>query len=163
MPILRHRLFSSCAFCLFVSAAVLAVGGPSAGASNVPKTGAVDVTGYGRVTPQGSSPPVTVEVNRHQAVAIRRALRTLVTLRPSNCHENASAFAITFSQPKGSHRSSALVTEDDCPTPGVVTISERGKLVQTLKESCSMRAAVLAVLPNGKAEGTRQDRNSCSS
>jgi hypothetical protein len=107
--------------------------------------------------------PVTVEADAHQAAAIRRALGTLVALKPLGCHENPIVFTVTFMQRKGAYRINALVTDTDCPTPGVVTISEHGKAALTLKESCSMRAAVLSVLPSGHARGTRRDRNGCSS
>jgi hypothetical protein len=107
--------------------------------------------------------PVTVEADAQQAAEIRRALGTLVAFKPPGCHENPNVFTIAFLRRKGSHRINALVTDADCPTPGVVTISEHGKVVLTLKESCAMRAAVLSVLPSGQARGTRRDRNGCSS
>ena len=172
---IRRRLLASCAFLIFLPALLLAAGVPSVDASIVPngvptvdspivpKVGAVEVTGYGRVALIGSSQPVTIKANAHQAAAIRRALRTLVAVGPTVCFASGNAFTITFLVRKGSQTTPLLAAEDDCPTPGVVTISEHGEVIQTLRESCSMRAAVLTVLPHGQAKGTRQDRRSCSS
>lgn len=175
MTAIRRRLLASCAFLIFLPALLLAAGVPSVDASIVPngvptvdspivpKVGAVEVTGYGRVALIGSSQPVTIKANAHQAAAIRRALRTLVAVGPTVCFASGNAFTITFLVRKGSQTTPLLAAEDDCPTPGVVTISEHGEVIQTLRESCSMRAAVLTVLPHGQAKGTRQDRRSCSS
>lgn len=176
MAAVRRRLLASCAFLIFVPALLLAAGVPSVEASImpngvgtvdlpiVPKVGAVEVTGYGRVVPVGSFQPVTVVANAHQAAAIRRALRTLVAVGPpTSCQASGHAFTITFLPRKDSHATTAIAAEYDCPIPGVVTISEHGEVVQTLQESCSVRAAVLTALPHERAKGTRQDRNNCSS
>jgi hypothetical protein len=85
-----------------------------------------------------------------------------VTLKPATCHENATAFTITFLR-NGSRQIAALVSARVCPTPGVVTLSEPGKTIQAFRETCAIRASVLAVLPNAKDAGTRKYRGNCPS
>jgi hypothetical protein len=57
-----------------------------------------------------------------------------------------------------------VVTEDDWPSPGVVSVTIVGKTTQhlNLKEDCALRSAVIASLPKGRAEGTRRDKHPCS-
>ena len=53
-----------------------------------------------------------------------------------------------------------VATEDDCPTPGVVSINIYGKTTQhlNLQEDCALRAAVIASLPRGRAEEASETR-----
>jgi predicted transcriptional regulator len=79
------------------------------------------------------------------------------------CMENPESFSIIVLDGKGAHRRAWTANETDCPTPGVVTVFEHGRVIHSLKEGCSLRAVILTVLPQGKAEGTRRDPNSCTS
>jgi hypothetical protein len=120
------------------------------------------VTGYGRLTlydkPQK---PVTVTVHGRKAAAIRVALEGLREAAPSFCMENITAFRITF-QPGSGGAAGFVASESDCPTPGVVSITYRGaKAPLTFQETCALRKAVVAVLPRGRAEGTRRDGSGC--
>jgi hypothetical protein len=162
---IRHQMATCCALLLAVLVIVLLPEIPATAAVGVPKTGTVEVTGYGRVTLLGSSQPSTVKANGHQATAIRQVLSTLKVLpsRAPVCMENPEAFSITFLASEGTHRPTWVATETDCPAPGIVTISEHGTVAYSLKESCSLRVLILTLLPRGKAEGTRRDQNSCSS
>jgi hypothetical protein len=157
----RRRITTTSEIVCAVSALLLSINTPSAATNFVPKSGVVEVTGYGRVTEAASSEPITVQATRRQAATIRRVLSTLATTGPSDCVDTLQAFSITFLPYKGAHDPEALVTENDCP--GVVTVVRHGKAVETLKERCSLRSEVLAILPRWKAEGTRQDRDGCSS
>jgi hypothetical protein len=104
---------------------------------------------------------VTVVVKGRRAAAIRSALTGLsATSSLPDCMETVGAFRISFRAHQGG-RATYVATEEDCPTPGVVTISVDGKTTQHLKEDCALRAAVIASLPRGRAEGTRRDQNRC--
>jgi hypothetical protein len=146
---------------LMLSALMLSAPSASAASGIVLKDGVVEVTGFVRVTLQGSFQPVTHLATGRQAAAIRKALGPLVSATPSVCMESPEGFSIGFLAHKGARHPTVLVTENDCPTPGVLSVTEDGKPVETLKESCALRAAVIAVLPRGRAEGTRGDSNSC--
>jgi len=135
-----------------------------AAAQVVPSGGVVDVTGFSHVTPYGSFGPVTVVVKGKRAAAIRSALAGLpATSSLPDCVETVDAFTISFRTHQG-ERPTYVATEDDCPTPGVVSINIYGKTTQhlNLQEDCALRAAVIASLPRGRAEGTRRDENRCS-
>lgn len=135
-----------------------------ADAQVVPSGGVVHVTGYSQVTDYGSFGPVTVVVKGKRAAAIRSALAGLsATSSLPDCVETVDAFTISFRTHQGG-RPTYVATEDDCPSPGVVSVSIYEKTTQhlNLQEDCTLRAAVIAALPRGRAEGTRQDKHRCS-
>jgi len=135
-----------------------------AAAQVVPSGGVVDVTGYGQVTPYGSFGPVTVVVKGESAAAIRSALAGLSASSSSpDCVETLDAFTISFRTHLGG-RPTYVATEDDCPSPGVVSVSIVGKTTQhlNLEEDCALRAAVMASFSSGRAQGTRRDKEPCS-
>ena len=136
-----------------------------AAAQVAPAGGVVEVTGYRQLTlDDGSLGPVTVVVKGKRAAAIRSALAGLsATSSLPDCMETVDAFTISFRTHQGG-RPTYVATEDDCPTPGVVSISIYGKTTQhlNLQEDCTLRAAVIAALPRGRAEGTTQDKHRCS-
>jgi len=136
-----------------------------AAAQVAPAGGVVEVTGYRQLTlDDGSLGPVTVVVKGKRAAAIRSALAGLsATSSLPDCMETVDAFTISFRTHQGG-RPTYVATEDDCPTPGVVSISIYGKTTQhlNLQEDCTLRAAVIAALPRGRAEGTKQDKHRCS-
>jgi hypothetical protein len=75
--------------------------------------------------------------------------------------ENINAFTITF-LPGSGGGAGFVATETNCPTPGVVDITYRGaKAPLAFQETCSLRRAVLAALPKGRAQGTRKDASGC--
>jgi hypothetical protein len=158
----RHRLVGRIALLVGLTTLMMSGATQGAGASVVPKSGIIEVTGFDNVAGSGSSGPVTVTVNHHQAAVIRKALVTLAVTSPADCHALGEAFAITFLPHKGAAPTFVAV-EDDCPSPGVVSITKNGRTIQTLRENCSLRAAVLAALTRGRAEGTRGDERGCSS
>jgi hypothetical protein len=159
----RPTVGATCSVVLFVSCAILALtGGPAAAGVPAPG-GTFSVTGYGRLTlydkPQK---PVTVTANGRQAAAIRAALKGLLMTTPSFCMENVNEFTITF-RPGPGDGVGFVATEGDCPSPGVVTVTYRGaKAPLVYRETCSLRKAVLAALPKGRAEGTRKDASRCA-
>jgi len=128
-----------------------------------PAGGVVEVTGYRQLTlDDGSLGPVTVVVKGKRAAAIRSALAGLsATSTLPDCMETVDAFKISFLNHQGG-RPTYVATEDDCPTPGIVSISVDGKTTQNLEEDCALRAAVIASLPRGRAEGTERDPRRCS-
>jgi hypothetical protein len=76
--------------------------------------------------------------------------------------ENISEFTIKF-QPTEGQGVGFVATEEDCPTPGVVSITYKGaKAPLAFRETCSLRKAVLAALPKGRAEATRRDPSRCA-
>jgi hypothetical protein len=132
-------------------------------AAGVPAPGGTfGVTGYGRLTLyDGPQKPVAVTVNGHKASAIRSALKGLPATTPSFCMENISEFTIKF-QPGSGGGVPFVASEDDCPTPGVVSITYQGaKAPLVFRETCSLRKAVLAALPKGRAEATRRAPSRC--
>lgn len=141
--------------------------GMTATSTTVPKAvsagGVVEVTGYRKLTlDDGSLGPVTVIVKGRSAEAIRSAIAGLTPIRSlRGCMETVSAFKINFLTHRGG-RPTAVATEEDCPTPGVVILSLKGKTKQYLEEDCALRAAIISSLPRGQAEGTKRDRNPCS-
>jgi hypothetical protein len=130
-------------------------------AQGPPSEGIVEVTGYQHLSYLGSVGPVTVVVGGRRAAAIRSALRGLSTTSPGECMESLVAFKVSVATREGA-RPSYAATEQDCPTPGVVSISVDGKNIEQLREDCSLHAAVIAALPRGRADGTRRDKNRCS-
>jgi len=134
----------------------------SVAAQVAPPGGILEVTGYRQLTYGGSLGPVTVIVKGKKAAAIRSALAGLsaTSSRPV-CMETVDAFTISVLTQQGG-RPKYVATEEDCPTPGVVSISVDGKTTQHLREDCALRAAVIASLPRGRAEGTRRDESRCT-
>ncbi|MGO8823817.1 MAG: hypothetical protein ACLQU9_01090 [Acidimicrobiales bacterium] len=128
-----------------------------------PAGGVVEVTGYRQITlDDGSLGPVTVVVKGKRAAAIRSALSGLsATSSLPDCMETVDAFKITLLTHQGG-RPTYVATEDDCPTPGIVSIRVNGKTARNFREDCALRAAVIAALPRGRAEGTRRDEHHCS-
>jgi hypothetical protein len=133
------------------------------GASAPPKAGVVEVTGYKHVGLYGNAGPVVAVVTGSKAAAIRTALAGLSTSSSiPDCMESVLAFKVSFLSHMGA-RPAYVATEQDCPTPGLIFIRVDGRNTQQLTEDCLLRAAVIAALPRGQAEGTRRDENRCSS
>jgi hypothetical protein len=128
-----------------------------------PAVGVVEVTGYRQLTlDDGSLGPVTVVVKGKRAAAIRSALAGLsATTSLPDCMETVDAFKISFLTHRGG-RPKYVATEDDCPTPGIVSINVDGKTRGNLEEDCALRATVITSLPRGRAEGTERDEHRCS-
>jgi hypothetical protein len=158
----RHRLVGWIA--ALVGLTILSIAGATqgAGAIVVPKSDTVEVTGFGSVSASGSTGPVTVTLSHHQAAAVTKALAALTVTTAGVCHGFLNAFVVRFLPYKGA-RPTLVATEEDCPSPGVVSVTKHGRTIQTLRENCSLRAQVLAALPRGGAEGTRGDKRACSS
>jgi hypothetical protein len=134
----------------------------AAAATSEPRGGIVQVTGYSSVRPSGSVGPVAAVVTGRKAAAIRSALAGLRTTSSSpSCQESMTSFRISV-LPRWGGRPTWVATESDCPTPGLVVISVDGMPMPALSEDCSLRAAVVAALSPGKAEGTRHDKARCS-
>jgi hypothetical protein len=134
----------------------------AAAAPSAPSGSVVEVTGYSSIRPIGSEGPVTVVVAGSKAVAIRSALAGLTKSSSSpSCVETMTSFRISV-LPRRGGRPIWTAIESDCPTPGLVVISVSGTPMPALSEDCDLRAAVIAALPPGKAEGTRHDKAPCS-
>ena len=130
----------------------------AAAAPSEPRGGVVEVTGYSSIRPIGSLGPVTVVVTASKAAAIRYALAGLTKSSSSpSCMESMTNFRISV-LPRRGGRPIWVATESDCPTPGLVVISVNGTPMPAPSEDCALRAAVIAALPPGKAEGTRHDK-----
>jgi hypothetical protein len=134
----------------------------AAAAPSEPRDGVVQVTGYNSIRPIGSLGPVTVVVTGSKAAAIRSALAGLTKSSSSPiCMESMTSFRISV-RPRRGGRPIWVATGSDCPTPGLVVISVNGTPMPALSEDCALRAAVIAALPPGRAEGTRHDKAPCS-
>ena len=120
-------------------------------------TPVVQVIGYRTVSPQGSSGGVAVYPNSQESVAVVHALADLhITKVRSECHEGTNAFSVRFLPRKGSVPT-LTASEYDCPSPGVVVVTETSGTYY-FREDCALYDAVVAALPQGRADGTRHDR-----
>jgi hypothetical protein len=141
------------------AAVVLSAGlvlGSWTGAGAAPRTGTptgpVRVIGFARGTPgRGGISPVTVTVRGRAAARIRAAVASLPPGRPAVCMGNWPGFELRWS----SGHSTVQVEEWVCPTPGVVTV-RRGPSSSVRPATCALARAVVAVLPRGRARGSRE-------
>ncbi len=145
---------------------VLGLGLISAGAGSAapPKVeaGVMYLTGYAQVGPSGSSGRLTTVVRGQREDAIRAALSQLVRYPTTAiCEETEDLFAITFSS-KWTNHPSYMAIGEACPTPGVVIIGIPDRSLVVDKLGCALRKAILAALPSGRAEGSRQGLGGCS-
>lgn len=119
-----------------------------------PLRGIVEVTGFSKVSIFGSSGPITVRLDNTQTRALRAVLNAL-PLAPSasGCHEDALLYRITFRPRAGA----ALSFEaDGWACPRVVVVTEHGRNMTPLSDAgCSLGRAVVDVLPQHAAKGTR--------
>jgi hypothetical protein len=155
-----QRLLGRCVLLLTFTISLATLAQPNI-AQGAPSEGIVEVTGYQHLSYGRSVGPVTVVVSSRKAAAIRSALAALSATSPGECMESLVAFKVSIAAREGV-LPTYVATEQDCPTPGVVSISVDGKATQQLREDCSLRAAVIAALPQGRAEGTRRDKSRCS-
>ena len=142
-------------------------------ASPAPVGGTIRVTGFDRISlALGSSGAVTVEVRSKKEQAILSALDGLSPAARGTCVDTSTAFSLSFTDVR-THKP-WVVTEDPCPTPGLVQISAGGVLLrrQIIKggesagqfnEDCRLAKAVLAALPRHGTAGTREDLRNCIS
>ncbi len=129
-----------------------------AGAAGLPRGGVIEVTGYKLVAVVDSSGPVTAEAKGEEAKAIRIALSNLPTIATLPlCVDEPDPFTVGFEPHAGENeRSTYSAIAGGCPTPGVVIIRSGKSRPTILKEDCALERAVLAVLPTGRAKGTRR-------
>ena len=136
---------------------LVVLGSQGGDANTVPRDdGLVQVVGYRQVGLTGSEGPVTAEVGGSKAAAILAAYARLAPSKSGPfCVEALNAFSIRVFPPRGA-RPLLTATEYDCPSPGVVRV-DRGSVIQDFRADCIFRHAVVAALPSGRAEGTRDD------
>jgi hypothetical protein len=131
------------------------------------------VTGFDKVTWLGSRGPVTVAVRGKKEVAILHALKGLTPGPLGTCADTSTAFSISFVVVR-THQP-FVVTEDPCPSPGIVAASLGGSLVgrQIIQggqgkyevqywDDCALARAVLAALPLDGVIGTKEGLKFCS-
>ena len=124
-------------------------------ASIAPKAGVVEVTGFKGICCNGESGPVVVVAKGPNAVALRRALTGLVpsSTNPLVCVETVNPFVVSV-RPRQTAHPTMVATAFSC---GGQTVTVKvGKGVTTFTDDCALELAVIAVLPRGRAEGTRQ-------
>lgn len=127
-----------------------------------PQPGYMTLTGYDQISfAGGSKSPVTVTVNARNRAAIYKALRALSFFPPGSCVETIDTFSIGFLLKRTTHPRD-VAREDACPTPGVVGVTIGGQRAGDFKADCALNKAVLAALPSGRANATRQYLQFCS-
>jgi hypothetical protein len=126
----------------------------------VPAGGIVEVTGYSLISAASpSSGPVTVQLNRAQANALRAAVNALPLGPQVFCHENSLLYRVTFRPAKGS-ASSFEVVGWACGATVVVTKHARA-MPSLYDPTCSLLRAVGSVLPSNQAAATRHAVAGC--
>ncbi len=126
----------------------------SAGASGPPSGGVIEVTGYNHLAVARVLGSVTVEATGTKAKTIRAALSGLPTFTGPFCVDDPITFTIRLDRHPGG-APTYTATGIGCPTPGVVYIRNGSSRPTWMKEDCALKRAVLAVLPAGRAKGTR--------
>jgi hypothetical protein len=135
--------------------ALIGLSAEPAGAISVPKSGVVEVTGFKETGLNGSSGPVTVVVSGRQAAALRQELMTLPQGAVPGCMEALDPFNISFLPRKGA-RPLLTAWTYDCPLPGELLIrGVGGSPGADLKDDCALQRMIPAILPRGRAKGTR--------
>jgi hypothetical protein len=128
-----------------------------------PAGGIVEVTGFSQTSGANpSSVPVTFQLNRKQARALRAAFNALPLGPPASCGgtQDLPLYRIVF---RPTTRSAALFeAEAGTCTPADVVVTTHGSEMPPLYDrTCSLLRAVVAVLPAGKADATRHAVAGC--
>lgn len=123
-------------------------------AERAPSEGTVEVTGFSQLsTANSSSGSVTVRLSTAQARRLRATLNALPLGPPATCMEDSLVYRVVFRPTKGSV---TLFEADGWACAGAVVVTTHGHEMPNLYDrTCSLLRAVAAVLPPGKAEGTR--------
>jgi hypothetical protein len=126
----------------------------AAGALTPPRSGVVEVTGFGRVGLDGNSGPVVVVVKGRRAMALRTALAGLAPKSsPSDCMETLIPFTVSFLPSKGA-RPSMVASAFNCDGPGVSVVVDHS--TTSLQDDCAFQSAAIAALPRSRAKATRR-------
>jgi len=125
-----------------------------------PAGGIVEVTGYSLISAASpSSGPVTVQLNRARANALRAAVDALPLGPQAFCHENSLLYRVIFRPAKGS---ASLFEVDGWACGATVVVTKHGRAMAPLYDAtCSLLRAVGGVLPSNQAAGTRHAVAGC--
>ena len=125
-----------------------------------PAGGVVEVTGYSRISAASSSSgPVTVQLSRAQAKALRAAVNALPLGPTASCMENSLLYRIVFRPEK---RSASSFEVDGWSCVAGVGVTKHGRAMAPLYDAtCSLLHAVAGVLPSNRAAATRHASAGC--
>jgi hypothetical protein len=127
----------------------------------LPAYDSVEVTGFSQTSlANESSGPVSIELSRTQADALRTVINSLPLAPPPACMEDSLLYKIAF-------RPSTVATHsfelDGYECVETVLVFEDGKALPPLSDaSCSLLHAVVSLLPDGQAGGTRSAAAGCA-
>ena len=147
---------------VIIGLAIIVVQARSHPAVSMPPTGAVKVTGFGRISAANpSSEPTSVVLSDTQASVLRSAVAALPRLSlPSHdllCMEESTAFTIAVGSVHGGVMSTSwLAAAEICPAPGVLSVQKTRGPHSVLVRYCSLRSLITSFFPRGIAPaGTR--------
>jgi hypothetical protein len=116
--------------------------------------GIVEVTGFRSVCCDGSSGPIVVVAKGPWAVAIKASLAQVTPFSVQTvCNANVGPFKVTL-RPREGARPTLVAFAFSCGGEGLIV--NAGKSGGIFTDTCALQRAVLAVLPAGRATGTRE-------
>jgi len=123
----------------------------------MPTSGVVTVTGFGRTSlVDGSSDPTSVVLTHHQALTLRSVVAELKDFGGGVCMEDSLMLKISVEK-DGNVVWGA--TADECP--GVLAITSAKANLSLYDRSCSFWHVVDAFFASGTANGTKSDSKVC--
>jgi len=126
--------------------------------AQMPTSGVVTVTGYGRTSlMDGSSDPTSVVLTHHQALTLRTVVAQLKDFGGGVCMEDSLMLKISVV------RDGIVVwaaTADECP--GVLAITSEKASLSLYDRSCSFWHVVDSFFASGTANGTKSDSKVCA-
>jgi hypothetical protein len=119
-----------------------------------PSDAVVEVTGYSQISlANASSGPVTIKLTSTEAETLRTTTNSLPLGPRPFCMEDSLLYKIDF-HPSTSPKQSFELDGYECGA--TVLVSSNGKALSPLSDAgCHLLAAVVSLLPNGQAGGTR--------
>lgn len=128
--------------------------------AKMPIKGVVTLTGFGRLSDMNpSSDPTSVTLSRSQAIRLRRQILTLSNAPTGGiCMENSTLFVLAVAPGKGMP---ASWTATGVACPSYLNVADGNSKVSLVDTPCSLRGLIDAILPKGKAMGTRSELKFC--
>ena len=136
---------------------------PQAAASSaLPKTNTIQVTAYKQICCNEETVPAIVIVKGRQAEALRTALAGLTPISSGIpvCMETPIPFIVTF-LPRVGVRPTLEATGISCGGQFVTLRVGQSATPSAFENDCALERAVVAVLPPGKGQGTREAFTAC--
>ncbi len=125
--------------------------------AQMPTSGVVTVTGYGRTSlMDGSSNPTSVVLTHHQALTLRTVVAELKDFGGGMCTEDSVMLKISVAK---DGQVVWAATADECP--GALTITSAKASPILYDRSCSFWHVVDSFFASGTANGTKSDSKVC--